>query len=95
VKAPSYEKVFLCSTEDEEKLQNKEKQLCLSVPEQPRISKEPSVKYRGFFINDEWPCFGVQQSLRCPVSGAPDFPLLADSTRPLPCSNAVARTNPT
>ena len=24
-----------------------------------RISKEPSVKYRGFFINDEWPCFGT------------------------------------
>ncbi|MCL2410523.1 MAG: glycosyl hydrolase 115 family protein [Treponema sp.] len=22
------------------------------------ISKEPSVKWRGFFINDEWPCFG-------------------------------------
>lgn len=22
------------------------------------ISKEPSVKYRGFFVNDEWPCFG-------------------------------------
>lgn len=22
------------------------------------ISKEPSVKYRGFFINDEWPAFG-------------------------------------
>lgn len=22
------------------------------------ISKEPSVKYRGFFINDEWPSFG-------------------------------------
>ncbi|MCC8104015.1 MAG: glycosyl hydrolase 115 family protein, partial [Clostridiales bacterium] len=22
------------------------------------IAKEPSVKYRGFFINDEWPCFG-------------------------------------
>lgn len=22
------------------------------------ISGEPSVKYRGFFINDEWPCFG-------------------------------------
>lgn len=21
-------------------------------------SQEPSVKYRGFFINDEWPCFG-------------------------------------
>lgn len=23
-----------------------------------RISKEPSVRYRGFFINDEWPCYG-------------------------------------
>jgi len=22
------------------------------------VSKEPDVKYRGFFINDEWPCFG-------------------------------------
>lgn len=22
------------------------------------ISKEPSIDYRGFFINDEWPCFG-------------------------------------
>lgn len=22
------------------------------------ISREPSIKYRGFFINDEWPCFG-------------------------------------
>ncbi len=22
------------------------------------VSKEPSVKFRGFFINDEWPCFG-------------------------------------
>jgi len=22
------------------------------------VSKEPSVLYRGFFINDEWPCFG-------------------------------------
>lgn len=22
------------------------------------ISREPSVEYRGFFINDEWPCFG-------------------------------------
>ncbi len=24
----------------------------------PFVSKEPSVKYRGFFINDEWPAFG-------------------------------------
>ena len=23
------------------------------------VSKEPSVMYRGFFINDEWPCFGT------------------------------------
>ena len=23
------------------------------------VSKEPDVKYRGFFINDEWPCFGT------------------------------------
>ncbi len=23
-----------------------------------KVTKEPSVKYRGFFINDEWPCFG-------------------------------------
>jgi hypothetical protein len=24
-----------------------------------RVSKEPSVRYRGFFINDEWPAFGT------------------------------------
>ena len=24
----------------------------------PVLSKEPSVRYRGFFINDEWPAFG-------------------------------------
>lgn len=23
------------------------------------LSKEPSVRFRGFFINDEWPCFGT------------------------------------
>lgn len=23
------------------------------------VTKEPSVRYRGFFINDEWPCFGT------------------------------------
>ena len=23
------------------------------------VSKEPSVKYRGLFINDEWPCYGT------------------------------------
>ena len=26
-------------------------------------SKEPSVRYRGFFINDEWPCFGTWAQL--------------------------------
>ncbi|MGN1147476.1 MAG: glycosyl hydrolase 115 family protein, partial [Lachnospiraceae bacterium] len=35
----------------------KKTELVISVPE-IGISKEPSVKYRGFFINDEWPCFG-------------------------------------
>ncbi|MGN0142957.1 MAG: glycosyl hydrolase 115 family protein [Roseburia sp.] len=28
------------------------------TPQDNVISKEPSVKYRGFFINDEWPAFG-------------------------------------
>jgi hypothetical protein len=28
------------------------------TPKIETVSKEPSVKYRGFFINDEWPCFG-------------------------------------
>ncbi len=27
-------------------------------PDIEMVSKEPSVRYRGFFINDEWPCFG-------------------------------------
>lgn len=26
--------------------------------EEPFVSREPSVEYRGFFINDEWPAFG-------------------------------------
>ena len=26
--------------------------------EMETVSKEPSVRFRGFFINDEWPCFG-------------------------------------
>lgn len=29
-----------------------------SAKEHDFVSKEPSVKYRGFFINDEWPAFG-------------------------------------
>lgn len=35
----------------------KKKEPVLSL-ELPYVSKEPSVKYRGFFINDEWPAFG-------------------------------------
>lgn len=27
--------------------------------ELPFVSKEPSIRYRGFFINDEWPSFGT------------------------------------
>ncbi|MBR5355643.1 MAG: glycosyl hydrolase 115 family protein, partial [Lachnospiraceae bacterium] len=34
----------------------KKKVLKINVDE--KASKEPSVKFRGFFINDEWPCFG-------------------------------------
>jgi len=37
-----------------------EKRSTLSLPLESLnfISKEPSVRYRGFFINDEWPSFG-------------------------------------
>ena len=35
----------------------REEKLIFTLPEK-EISKEPSVQYRGFFINDEWPCFG-------------------------------------
>lgn len=28
-------------------------------PDVEQLSTEPSVRYRGFFINDEWPCFGT------------------------------------
>ncbi|QAY62444.1 hypothetical protein ET495_03325 [Xylanimonas allomyrinae] len=28
-------------------------------PEVEQVSRQPSVRYRGFFINDEWPCFGT------------------------------------
>ena len=30
----------------------------LEVKIDEEASKEPSVKFRGFFINDEWPCYG-------------------------------------
>lgn len=35
----------------------KQEKLVIGV-EQVMVSKEPSVMYRGFFINDEWPAFG-------------------------------------
>lgn len=36
----------------------KKSELILSEKELNFTSKEPSVKYRGFFLNDEWPCLG-------------------------------------
>lgn len=30
----------------------------ITVEIDDKASKEPSVKFRGFFINDEWPCYG-------------------------------------
>ena len=30
----------------------------VEIPEGVTLSREPSVKYRGFFINDEWPAYG-------------------------------------
>lgn len=38
-------------------LPEKRKKLTLTEKDN-MISREPSVKYRGFFINDEWPAFG-------------------------------------
>ncbi len=36
-----------------------EKKRCFTISKDfEQISKEPSVRYRGFFINDEQPCFG-------------------------------------
>ena len=31
---------------------------CVEIPEMNFYSAEPSVRFRGFFINDEWPAFG-------------------------------------
>ena len=50
---PVYERRILKNREPEEECQEED---CIFV--ENGISKEPSVKYRGFFINDEWPCFG-------------------------------------
>lgn len=36
----------------------KKKDTFVITEEMLGVSKEPAVRYRGFFINDEWPCFG-------------------------------------
>lgn len=50
---PVYEKRILKNRDQGEEGQEED---CIFV--ENGISREPSVKYRGFFINDEWPCFG-------------------------------------
>ncbi len=50
---PVYEKRILKNREQGKEGQEED---CIFV--ENGISREPSVKYRGFFINDEWPCFG-------------------------------------
>ena len=50
---PVYEKQILKNREQGKEGQEED---CIFV--ENGISREPSVKYRGFFINDEWPCFG-------------------------------------
>ncbi|MGN0295586.1 MAG: glycosyl hydrolase 115 family protein [Lachnospiraceae bacterium] len=52
---PSYDRVLLLTDEEEAGTGKPgDKQIVVKNG----ISREPSVKYRGFFINDEWPCFG-------------------------------------
>ena len=50
-----YKKIYI--KEDEETLGSTEKENELIV-RVSGVSREPSVRYRGFFINDEWPAFG-------------------------------------
>lgn len=52
---PSYEKRILTSDKGEMCLDEED----IYIYVDNGISKEPSVKYRGFFINDEWPCYGA------------------------------------
>lgn len=53
VTPPSWDSAIL-STELQEQREGKE----LQCRVENGLAKEPSVRYRGFFINDEWPCFG-------------------------------------
>lgn len=55
VTPPSYEKVIWNSAEYAAEITENS---VLHISVRNHISKEPSVRYRGFFINDEWPCFG-------------------------------------
>lgn len=45
----------LCMWGDAEPMQRPEAEIGDDIQ---MVSHEPSVRYRGFFINDEWPCFG-------------------------------------
>lgn len=54
VKARKYREIYL---QDETPVGEISEDM-LVVSDVDYVSKEPSVKYRGFFINDEWPCFG-------------------------------------
>ena len=45
----------LCYWGDAEPLRRSDVRISVDIE---TVSREPSVKYRGFFINDEWPCFG-------------------------------------
>ncbi|MCR5204068.1 MAG: glycosyl hydrolase 115 family protein [Lachnospiraceae bacterium] len=50
-----YESIFIYTATEEENVTLDPKALYASAE---GISNEPSVRYRGFFINDEWPAFG-------------------------------------
>lgn len=68
VTPPSYEKAVFASMPESRSESGKIRygiETCAKTEAKVRqirikngISKEPSVRYRGFFINDEWPCFG-------------------------------------
>ena len=52
------EKMGVSPFVDWSNLAPKHKDQVVFTEEDQMISKEPSVEYRGFFINDEWPAFG-------------------------------------
>lgn len=55
----TYQKIILNPSLKNQDVKRLEDETTLVITEGiNKVSKEPSVKYRGFFINDEWPCFG-------------------------------------